>query len=420
MTNPPPPHDANPQGTGILVLGVPGAERDLLLTALGLAGAALPKDLEGGEWEPARALGDRLLMAAGIGADAWTPLAPEWLTAMEAAGLLEDAPALLTSTFGQASLLAFAEPHAGRLAPVWGRALRRAGLRPAAVLVLEDPESAVAGEGAPPEEAQLLWLRRVLDSEAATRGVPRAVTTAGRLRRDGEGEAGRITQELGLGATPGETLPRAPRPAPEDAEPGALRPPAAVREAWAILAAWTEGGEEGHARLDALRAELDAAARLAGPVVARLRARGGAEGTAAPGEEQAALLRQRDADLARQTDEIARLTGLLLLAEARGLRPRERLRALREAAGAGDAPLRRLGALARGAVAGGLAERWRVRRRMEEVRRAGLLDAEWYLRANLDVALAGMDPLRHYVTHGEAEGRPPNGRGVTASPRPGG
>ena len=48
---------------------------------------------------------------------------------------------------------------------------------------------------------------------------------------------------------------------------------------------------------------------------------------------------------------------------------------------------------------------------MEEVRRLGVFDAEWYLRANLDVALAGLDPLRHYVTHGEREGRPPNGRG---------
>ena len=108
---------------------------------------------------------------------------------------------------------------------------------------------------------------------------------------------------------------------------------------------------------------------------------------------------------------------LLLLAEARGPRLRERLETLRRASREGGGPLGRLAALARGVRTGGLAERRRVRRRMEEVRRSGLFDAEWYLRANLDVALAGMDPLRHYATHGEAEGRPPNGRGLPGPPR---
>ncbi len=54
---------------------------------------------------------------------------------------------------------------------------------------------------------------------------------------------------------------------------------------------------------------------------------------------------------------------------------------------------------------------------LETIRASDLFDAEWYLRANLDVALSGVDPLRHYVLHGEREGRPPNA-GRSGGPAP--
>jgi hypothetical protein len=47
-------------------------------------------------------------------------------------------------------------------------------------------------------------------------------------------------------------------------------------------------------------------------------------------------------------------------------------------------------------------ERW-VRKRLA---RKGLFDPAAYLRRNQDVAGSGMDPLRHYIRHGIAEGRP--------------
>jgi hypothetical protein len=37
-----------------------------------------------------------------------------------------------------------------------------------------------------------------------------------------------------------------------------------------------------------------------------------------------------------------------------------------------------------------------------------LFDREFYLRTNPDVAAAGVDPLRHYLTHGAAEQRQPH------------
>lgn len=40
--------------------------------------------------------------------------------------------------------------------------------------------------------------------------------------------------------------------------------------------------------------------------------------------------------------------------------------------------------------------------------RSGLFDAKWYLAKNPDVAAAGIDPLLHYLRHGETELRNPS------------
>lgn len=48
---------------------------------------------------------------------------------------------------------------------------------------------------------------------------------------------------------------------------------------------------------------------------------------------------------------------------------------------------------------------WRQRRAHRRLHRAGLFDAEAYLAIHPDVAAAAMDPLRHYMLHGIAEGR---------------
>lgn len=48
---------------------------------------------------------------------------------------------------------------------------------------------------------------------------------------------------------------------------------------------------------------------------------------------------------------------------------------------------------------------WRQRREHRRYQRAGLFDAEAYLNLYPDVAADGMDPVRHYMLHGMAEGR---------------
>jgi hypothetical protein len=48
---------------------------------------------------------------------------------------------------------------------------------------------------------------------------------------------------------------------------------------------------------------------------------------------------------------------------------------------------------------------WQRRMRLRQVARAGLFDADAYVRAYPDVAKSGQDPLRHYVAHGLDENR---------------
>ncbi len=50
----------------------------------------------------------------------------------------------------------------------------------------------------------------------------------------------------------------------------------------------------------------------------------------------------------------------------------------------------------------------RVRQQMSLLERSGIFDREWYVRQYEDIALAGVDPLRHYVVFGAREGREPN------------
>ena len=51
---------------------------------------------------------------------------------------------------------------------------------------------------------------------------------------------------------------------------------------------------------------------------------------------------------------------------------------------------------------------WALRREEEQSRRQGVFDPDFYLEKYPDVRAAGLDPLRHYVMHGAAEGRKPH------------
>jgi hypothetical protein len=50
----------------------------------------------------------------------------------------------------------------------------------------------------------------------------------------------------------------------------------------------------------------------------------------------------------------------------------------------------------------------RQHRSIRTITRSGMLDKDWYLAKNIDVAEAGVDPIWHYVLFGAREGRDPS------------
>ncbi|MEO8333247.1 MAG: hypothetical protein ABI479_12515, partial [Gallionella sp.] len=55
-------------------------------------------------------------------------------------------------------------------------------------------------------------------------------------------------------------------------------------------------------------------------------------------------------------------------------------------------------------------ERRRIQKQVDLLKASGLFDETWYLSAYPDVASAGIDPFKHYLSHGAAEGRNPSPR----------
>lgn len=54
--------------------------------------------------------------------------------------------------------------------------------------------------------------------------------------------------------------------------------------------------------------------------------------------------------------------------------------------------------------------RLRIRYQIQQLRKSGIFDPEWYVGYYEDIAKAGVDPYRHFIVHGAAEGRSPNAK----------
>ncbi len=88
---------------------------------------------------------------------------------------------MLEEEFGNASLIALKEPRICRFAPLYIELLYEQGYDCLFVLPLRNPLAVIASlakrNGMSEGFAALLWLRHVLDAEAATRGRPRVVVS---------------------------------------------------------------------------------------------------------------------------------------------------------------------------------------------------------------------------------------------------
>ena len=170
----------------ILVTGMHRSGTSAVTRVLSLLGCALPRavtesarDNEKGFWEtPAiRDLNDRILASAGSAWDDWEPFDSRWYASPMAGGFRDDARAILKGELGDGPLFVVKDPRICRLLPFWIDAVRSFGAEPFIVSPVRNPLDVAASleerNGIHPSIGLLMWLRHVLDTEAASRDLRR-------------------------------------------------------------------------------------------------------------------------------------------------------------------------------------------------------------------------------------------------------
>jgi hypothetical protein len=181
----------------LLVLGVGRSGTSALTRVLNFLGAALPPNTlaansgnERGYWEPSSiyALSEEILSAHGSDWHDTRSFPKAWFASSEAAVFIERARTIVEDEYDGASLIVVKEPRICRLAPIYLAALDRAGYSSRIVIPLRHPNE-VAGslkrrDGTDELTSELIWIRHMLEMEAATRRRPRVWTTYEQLLED--------------------------------------------------------------------------------------------------------------------------------------------------------------------------------------------------------------------------------------------
>jgi GT2 family glycosyltransferase len=195
---------------GILVFGMHRSGTSAITRALNLSGASLGGRLvaesvgnETGHWENAFAVetNERLLATLGRCWDDVRALPDNW-TAHQAA---RQAVLAIRGYAGRdlaVPLFALKDPRLCRLAPIWLEALNGPECRVRALIVLRHPleiaASLAARDGFSLGRSLLLWLRHMLECEAATRHLPRCFVRYEQLLQEGPAALQRIRADLSL------------------------------------------------------------------------------------------------------------------------------------------------------------------------------------------------------------------------------
>jgi hypothetical protein len=451
----------------VLVLGMHRSGTSSVAGALVALGGAAPHhplppqpDNERGFWESSvlAALDDEILTAGGSQWNDWRAFNLGRIDSQAAVALRARAKAALASEFNGADVPIIKDPRMCRLMRFWAPLFEEAEWSIRAVLPLRSPlevaRSLNRRDGISVCWGCLLWLRHVLNAEAETRAIPRAVLDWSRFL-DGKGEAlARVTERLDL------TWPNRGETAFADIDkfvlPGLRRHTATevdlrahpaisdlVRETYSAMLELVEAPRNNSlfGKLDDLRARFESAAAVFGQMTRELEddlysarsraAERGALATQLAAERDALaaqLAAERDA-LAAERGAVARLTA------ERDALSAEQNRFARELAAANseiDSVSRRLldadEQIARADVAiahigGRYAEKgasqrsrfrhpWKSRSKslakdLEAIRNSVFFDERHYLEANPDVRDTGLDAALHYLVHGGQEGRDP-------------
>ena len=184
--------------TVVLILGMHRSGTSALARVTSLLGAGLPDNMmppvldnnETGFWESRDIadFNDELLASAGSRWDDWRPFNPHWRRSALAPVYAERAGALIEQVFAAQPLIVLKDPRLCRLLPFWLAVFARLGATVKPILPVRNPLEVAASlrrrDGFAPPKGHLLWLRHVLDAEAATRALPRVFVAYDALLSD--------------------------------------------------------------------------------------------------------------------------------------------------------------------------------------------------------------------------------------------
>ena len=282
----------------ILVAGMHRSGTSALTRLLVGLGCAAPKTLmpaddynAKGYWESTEiaALNDDILRSAGSSWDSCEHFGTHWYASPVVDGFRDRAQTILANEFGDSALFVLKDPRICRLMPFWLAAIEDFGATPQVVLPLRNPLEVAASlrqrDAIEPPFGLLMWLRNVLDAEAASRQCNRAFLRYEELLANWPETANKIGRCLGIEwprqsaaaalEVDADLAPALRHHVEADARELSSRSSRWVATTYDILRRWAD--DEVHdadvEQLDAINAALtDAAQAFAHPVAAGMRA----------------------------------------------------------------------------------------------------------------------------------------------------
>jgi len=174
--------------TAVLVLGMHRSGTSATSGVMGMLGAAVPKTLMEGDVHNARGywesvavmrLNEEILASAGSSWNDWRTLDPAWYDSSDARGFAARANSVLSDEFGSSPLIVVKDPRICRIAPFWLDLLREMEIAVRVVIPVRSPLEVAYSlsriHHSPTSMGLLLWLRHMLEAEAASRSLPRAI-----------------------------------------------------------------------------------------------------------------------------------------------------------------------------------------------------------------------------------------------------